>query len=84
MAIVLLPIFSALQQLSHVLLFFALLLFVYTHLSAASPFMDNIEGQVYVKREFLMKKAFLKFQLEMLIYATIFGALMTLSMRLLF
>ncbi len=86
MGVVLLPIFPALVSLSFGtrLLFFAALMFVYTHLSSAAPFMDNIEGQVYFKKEFLMKKAFLKFQLEMVIYSVIFSTLLSVAMLLFF
>ena len=86
MGAVLLPIFPALVSLSFGmrLLFFAALMFVYTHLSSASPFMDNIEGQVYFKKAFLMKKAFLKFQLEMVIYSVIFGTLVSVALALFF
>ena len=83
MAIVLLPILSALQQLSTLLLFlfFVMLMFVYTHVSSASPFIDNIEGQVYFRKEYVMKQALVKFQLEMIIYATIFSVMMTIAIR---
>lgn len=44
-------------------IFFSSLTFIYTHIASASPFMDNIEGLVYFKREYLKKKFFLKFQI---------------------
>lgn len=82
MAMVLLPILTALQDLPALMifLFFFLLMFVFTHISSAAPFLDNIEGQVYFKKEYLMKRAFLKFQLEMVIYSFIFSLMMTLFM----
>ena len=79
MAIVLLPILSSLGELSFLLkfFFFASLMFVYSHLAAVSPFLDNIEGQVYFRRKYIQKKSFYKFQLEMLMYCMLFGLLMT-------
>ncbi len=53
--------------------FFGLLVFIYTHLAAASPFIDNIEGFVYFKKEYLKKKFFIKFQMEMVLYSILFG-----------
>ena len=82
MSIVLLPLVSALADLaiSVQFLFFAGLMFIFTHFSSASPFMDNIEGQVYFKKEFLQRKSFWKFQLEMIMYSILFGILMILFM----
>jgi hypothetical protein len=79
MAVILLPflntilIFSFLEK----IIFFSGLMFVYTHFSAVSPFIDNIEGFVYFKNKYLEKKAFLKFQLEMIIYSILFGFLLS-------
>ncbi len=80
MAAVLFPILEAIKDLSTIKLFifFGLLMFIYTHLAAASPFIDNIEGFVYFKKEYLKKKFFIKFQMEMIIYCVIFGAIMSL------
>lgn len=80
MSVVLYPLFSTIGNLSFLLkfIFFGGLMFIYTHIAAVSPFMDNIEGLVYFKKEYLIKNFFLKFQLEMVIYSTIFGLLMSL------
>lgn len=84
MAVVLIPIVSALKNFMFIMqfIFFASLMFVYTHISSAAPFMDNIEGQVYFKKEYLLRKAFFKFQLEMVMYSVLFGFIMTLFMNL--
>jgi len=53
------------------------LLFIYTHISSAAPCPDNVEGFIYLKDRYFSKKAFLKFQMEMVIYsllASIFAA----------
>ncbi|HSJ39118.1 MAG TPA: hypothetical protein VK945_13000 [Planococcus sp. (in: firmicutes)] len=82
MGSVLLPLVSGLMELSLLVqfLFFVGLMFIFTHFSSASPFMDNIEGQVYFKKEYLQKKYFWKFQLEMVMYSILFGILMTMFM----
>lgn len=86
MSIVLFPLLNVLGELDLVLkfTFFGGLMFVYTHIAATSPFMDNIEGLVYFKKEYLKKKFFLKFQLEMVIYSILFGFLMSLFMGIVF
>ena len=73
MAIVLLPLLNAIINFSFIesFVFFAGLMFIYSHLAAASPFIDNIEGQVYFKAKYLVKEYFLKFQFEMIIYSLI-------------
>jgi len=83
MGVVLMPLFSAIYNLSYIIqfIFFVSLMFIYTHLSSASPFMDNIEGQVYFKKDYLIKKSFFKFQFEMVMYAVLFGLIMTLFMQ---
>lgn len=83
MGVVLLPLFSAIEDLMIIIqfIFFGGLMFVYTHISSASPFMDNIEGQVYFKKQYLLKKSFFKFQFEMVMYAVLFGFIMTLLMH---
>ena len=53
--------------------FFAGLMFVYSHIACAAPCPDNIEGLVYMKPRYFEKGAFLKYQLEMLIYSALFG-----------
>ena len=81
MSLVLLPIvdylitFSFLKQ----FLFFSSLVFIFTHIAAVSPFLDNIEGLVYFKKEYIKKEAFLKFQLEMVIYSVIFGIILSIG-----
>jgi hypothetical protein len=61
--------------------FFSGLMFIYTHLAAVSPFMDNIEGLVYFKEKYLVRKFFLKFQVEMILYSLLFGLLIGFGMR---
>ena len=80
MSIVLYPFLDVLVGFSFGLkfIFFCSLMFVYTHIAAASPFIDNIEGFVYFKNEYLKKKSFIKFQLEMIIYSILFGLIMSL------
>jgi len=80
MSIVLYPFLNVLVDLSYgtKFLFFSSLVFIYTHIAAASPFIDNIEGYVYFKSEYFNKKAFLKFQLEMAIYSILFGIIISL------
>lgn len=75
MAMVLLPLLSAIVNFSFIdsFVFFAGIMFIYSHLAAASPFIDNIEGQVYFKEHYLVKKYFLKFQFEMILYSLIFA-----------
>jgi len=52
-------------------------MFIYSHLAAVSPFIDNIEGQVYFKESYLVRKYFLKFQFEMVLYTLLFGLSMS-------
>ena len=80
MAVVLFPILGELKELSFILQFsfFSLLMFIYTHLAAVSPFIDNIEGFVYFKKEYLKKNFFIKFQIEMVIYSILFGLFISL------
>jgi hypothetical protein len=83
MSLILLPVLGALLELTFIfkLLFFSSLMFVYTHLAAASPFIDNIEGFVYFKKDYLMKKYFLKFQFEMILYSILFGLSISFLLR---
>lgn len=83
MGVVLLPLFTAIENLIFILqfIFFVTLMFVYTHISSAAPFLDNIEGYVYFKKEYLQKKSILKFQFEMIMYAVLFGFIITLFMQ---
>lgn len=86
MAIILFPLLSSIATLSFgmSIIFFSSLMFVYTHIAAASPFIDNIEGYVYFKKDYLMKKYFIKFQLEMVLYSILFGLFMTILMGFVF
>jgi len=81
MSLVLFPLLNVLGELSFMLklTFFSSLVFIYTHIASTSPFIDNIEGFVYFKKEYLIKKFFLKFQLEMIMYSILFGILMSLG-----
>jgi len=80
MSIVLFPILNTIRELPFILkfTFFGGLMFIYTHLAAVSPFIDNIEGFVYFKKNYLIKKYLLKFQMEMVIYSILFGLLMSI------
>lgn len=79
MSIVLIPFLDVIYmwQPLRSFVFFFMLMFIYTHLASAAAFMDNIEGLVYFKRKFINIKSFCKFQLEMIIYSTIFSGIMT-------
>jgi hypothetical protein len=48
---------------------------VYTDLAAATPFSNNIEGLVYMKRKFVRPNVFWRIQSEALVYSTVFGGL---------
>ncbi len=75
MSVALYPVLGSLGDLSFALrfAFFAGLMFIFTHISSAAPCADNIEGFVYMKEEFLARSSFLKFQMEMVIYSTLFA-----------
>ncbi len=75
MSVVLYPILGAMGEMPLGLRFAFLsgLMFVYTHLSAAAPCADNIEGFVYMKDAFFRRSSFLKFQMEMVMYSVLFG-----------
>lgn len=79
MSIVLFPVLNTIRELPFTLkfTFFCSLMFIYTHIAAVSPFIDNIEGFVYFKKDYLIKKYLLKFQMEMVIYSILFGLLMS-------
>jgi len=79
MSIVLFPVLNTITGLPFALkfAFFGGLMFVYTHIAAVSPFIDNIEGFVYFKKDYLRKEHLLKFQMEMIIYSILFGSLMS-------
>ncbi len=77
MSIVLYPVLGPIGELSFALrlLFMVGLLFIYTHLSSAAPCIDNIEGFIYMKEQYIKKRAFLNFQREMIIYSLVLGIL---------
>jgi hypothetical protein len=83
MSLVLLPLLPSITALSFgvKVAFFSGLMFIYTHLAAVSPFLDNIEGLVYFKEKYLVRKFFLKFQVEMILYSVLFGLLIGFGMR---
>lgn len=79
LSIILYPVIGPLGELAFVMryAFFAGLMFVYTHLACAAPCPDNIEGFVYMKKRYITKSSFLKFQFEMVIYSLLFGFLVS-------
>jgi len=83
MSLVLFPLLPSIAAQSFGLnvAFFSGLMFIYTHLAAVSPFLDNIEGLVYFKKKYLVRKFFLKFQAEMILYSLLFGLLIGFGMQ---
>lgn len=79
LSIVLYPILLPLGDLSFGVrfLFFAGLMFVYTHVACAAPCPDNIEGLIYMKERYIKKPSFFKFQFEMVIYSLLVGFLVS-------
>ena len=79
MAAVLIPVLDSILAFNFIgkIIFFSGLMFVYTHFAAVSPFIDNIEGFVYFKNKYLRQKAFLKFQVEMILYSILFSVLLS-------
>jgi len=79
LSIILYPILIPLGELSFGIrfLFFAGLMFVYTHVACAAPCPDNIEGLIYMKERYIKKLSFLKFQFEMVIYSLLLGLLVS-------
>ena len=77
MSIVLFPLLPAIGDFSFGtrFAFFAGLMFVYADLAAATPFSNNIEGLVYLKRRFTSKDVFWRVQSEAIVYSLLFGAL---------
>ena len=86
MSVVLFPLLNTLIDFSFILklIFVSSLMFVFTHIAAVSPFIDNIEGFVYFKKKYIKGKIILKFQLEMVIYSVLFGLFMSLLLGLTF
>ncbi len=74
MSLVLYPVLGALGDLSLGLqfVFMASLMYVYTDLSAATPFSNNIEGIIYMKGH-IVRRAFWPTQLEAVLYASLMG-----------
>jgi hypothetical protein len=77
MSVVLYPILGSLADLSFGVRFgfLAGLMFVYADLAAATPFSNNIEGLVYLKRRFVRAEVFWRIQSEAIIYSLLFGSL---------
>lgn len=71
MALVFLPIFPLLQELSFTLLFAFIFgtMFIFTDLASANPFPHNIEGHVYMKKKYLQTKKLPKLYYETIVYS---------------
>jgi len=74
MSVVLYPVLGFMGGLSFGLQFAFLggLMFVYTDLASAVPFSNTLEGIVYMRPQFI-EKAFLKTQVESILYSVIMG-----------
>jgi hypothetical protein len=74
MSMVLYPVLGVLGELSLGLqfIFMASLMYVYTDLSAATPFSNNIEGIIYMKGH-IVRRAFWPTQVEAVLYASLMG-----------
>lgn len=77
LAVVLLPVLGALDDLSLPLrfAFFAGLFFVYADFGSAIPFANTIEGLVYLKKRFVRPSVFFGIQVEAVIYSVTSGFL---------
>lgn len=77
MSIVLYPILPFLGELSFGMqfIFMASLMFVYADFASAIPFSNTIEGIVYLKKEFVVKRVFWTIQFEAILYSIMFGLL---------
>ncbi len=75
LSVVLYPILSALGETGYLTrtVFLFGILFVYTHIASAAPCPDNVEGLVYLKREYIDTSMILKFQMEMVLYSVLFA-----------
>lgn len=75
MSIVLYPLLPAIGDLPFGtrFAFLAGLMFVYADLAAATPFSNNVEGLVYLKRRFTTKDVFWRIQSEAIVYSLLFG-----------
>lgn len=76
MSIVLYPVLGALGEMPYGVrfAFLAGLMFVYADLASATPFVNNIEGIVYLKPRFITREVFLKIQAEAVVYSLVFGS----------
>lgn len=76
MSVVLYPVLGAIGDLPYGLrlAFLAGLMFVYTDLAAATPFVNNIEGLVYLRPELTQRAVFWTIQSEAVVYALLFGS----------
>ncbi len=74
MSIVLYPLLGALGELDAYLQFLFMfgLMYIYTDLSAATPFSNTIEGVVYMKPH-IVRRAFWPTQIEAVLYASLMG-----------
>ena len=77
MSIVLYPILGPLAELSLAARFgfLATLMFVYADLAASTPFSNNIEGLVYMKKRFVRPDVFWRIQSEAVLYSILFGGI---------
>ncbi len=77
MSVVFYPILTVLGSLSfiYIFLFIAGLMFLFTDFASAIPFVNNIEGFVYMRKKYLKKNSFWKLYLETIIYSLVFGLL---------
>jgi hypothetical protein len=77
MSIVLYPLLGPLGDLSGGVRFAVLagLMFVYADLASATPFVNNIEGLVYLKPRFTSPQVFWRIQVEAVMYSVLFGVL---------
>jgi hypothetical protein len=80
MSVILYPLLPSLGELAFGVrfLFFAGLMFFYTHLACAAPCSDNIEGLIYLKERYINRTLFLKFHFEMIVYSVVFGLLVSI------
>jgi len=77
MAVVILPIFNLLGDISFTLRFAFLtgIMIIYTDLASAIPFNHNIEGFVYLKDKYLDRKVLPKLYFETITHGVLFGLL---------
>ncbi len=77
MSIVFYPILGVLGSLSfiYIFLFIAGLMFLFTDFASAIPFVNNIEGFVYMEERYLKKDSFWKLYFETIIYSLVFALL---------